>query len=77
MPADVNRIEPDPTHHSGAVRRVGPRRRRDGQKQRQFEDEAKEIIPEVGPQPPSSKKRDRVVSPPSEEDGGTRVNVVG
>lgn len=78
MPADIHRIEPDPTARSGAVRKVGPRRRRGGEEGRDFAEELEEKTEQnKDPDSSSSREKDRTVSPPSEEDGGTHVDLVG
>ena len=79
MYPDVHRIEHQPTSYGGAVRRAGPRRQRGGGPKREFHDEIDESDGEAEDEPSPSpvQKKNRAVSPPTEEDGGTRINVVG
>ena len=78
MSPEIHRIEPEPAFHSGAVRKAGPKRQREGEPQRKFEDEIEGREDDViVPPPPSSHNPERFVSPPTEEDGGTHVNVIG
>ena len=78
MTADIHPIEPEPTFHGSAVRKAGPRRRRPDEDHREFRPEIEtDEDAEVVPTPPPLRRADRVVSPPTEEDGGTHVNVLG
>ncbi len=78
MAGDIHRIEPDPTARSGVVRKVGPRRHRGGEEGRDFAEELEEKTEEdEDPDRSPSRDKDRAVSPPSEEDGGTHVDLVG
>ncbi len=79
MPTDVSRIKPNPAFRGAAVRRPGSRRQRPGDQGRNFQEE---IAMERGgekadPAPPPEPQSDRIVSPPTDEDGGTRINLLG
>ncbi|MEW6073165.1 MAG: hypothetical protein AB1726_11325 [Planctomycetota bacterium] len=78
MAADVHPIEPEPTYHGAAVRKVGPRRER-GEDRRGFAAEVERRAGAEGetPPPPPPRQVDRTVSPPTEEDGGTHVDLLG
>jgi hypothetical protein len=78
MATDIRRIEPDPAFRSGAVRKVGSRNRREKEEQRDFAEDLEQAEDAKKKQSePSRRDADRTVSPPTEEDGGTHVDLVG
>jgi hypothetical protein len=79
---EIHRIEPRPTRSGAGIRKTKARRERGGKNPRRFpavieeqDPEDPEEIKEKRPTPPNG--LDRSVSPPTEEDGGMHVDLVG
>ena len=71
-------IGAEPTSSSALVRKLGPRRRKEDEREREFTDALEERSGEPAPRDSEAVARnvDRSVSPPTEEDGGTRIDLL-